>query len=282
MGRRRPGDPTPGTGRVPPRCGRSHPVWDEPTGHRARPYAGCSVPRVSGGYGPDPVQLSKVPERRADRTGDPGPGWKNSCPWATYRRRQWTSTLTRHRAFTGRFPSGPTDPLTAASGSDLAARRGVPRAGDLDMPEADWVAREICHRIDVVVVSGDHRLAAAGGFRTTPRRSVLVRDLRVGHRVVHLSAVTFAGGGEVDEYLVLRVQPDCFPDEVGEVDPVADSAQSQVDTLVFVSGRENPIGDAGVDELVHAAVFQDACRVGGADCLVVSLLHHDVIDTRFG
>ncbi len=42
-----------------------------------------------------------------------------------------------------------------------------------------------------------------------------VDDLGVGDGEMDLAAVPFAGGGEVDEDLVLRVQPDGLPDEIG-------------------------------------------------------------------
>ena len=39
---------------------------------------------------------------------------------------------------------------------------GAFRMGDLDMPEADWTARQICTRADAVVVSVDYRLCVGG------------------------------------------------------------------------------------------------------------------------
>jgi acetyl esterase/lipase len=39
---------------------------------------------------------------------------------------------------------------------------GAFRMGDLDMPEADWTAREICERAGAVVVSVDYRLCVGG------------------------------------------------------------------------------------------------------------------------
>src|SRR3954451_20422518 len=35
--------------------------------------------------------------------------------------------------------------------------------GDLEMPEADWTARQICERAGAVVVSGEHQPRPAGG-----------------------------------------------------------------------------------------------------------------------
>jgi acetyl esterase/lipase len=40
--------------------------------------------------------------------------------------------------------------------------------GDLDMPEADWTAREICSRTGAVVVSVDYRLAVGGVHHPVP------------------------------------------------------------------------------------------------------------------
>ena len=40
--------------------------------------------------------------------------------------------------------------------------------GDLDMPEADWTAREICARAGAVVVSVDYRLAVGGVHHPVP------------------------------------------------------------------------------------------------------------------
>jgi acetyl esterase/lipase len=51
-------------------------------------------------------------------------------------------------------------------GSDLPClvwlHGGAFRMGDLDMPEADWTARQICERANAVVVSVDYRLCNGG------------------------------------------------------------------------------------------------------------------------
>src|SRR3954468_11731814 len=39
---------------------------------------------------------------------------------------------------------------------------GAFRMGDLDMPESDWTARQICARAGAVVVSVDYRLCVSG------------------------------------------------------------------------------------------------------------------------
>lgn len=46
-------------------------------------------------------------------------------------------------------------------------------AGDLDMPEADIVARELAHRADVVVISVDYRLAVDGVTFPVPHDDVV-------------------------------------------------------------------------------------------------------------
>jgi acetyl esterase/lipase len=54
----------------------------------------------------------------------------------------------------------------AGGGSDLPClvwlHGGAFRMGDLDMPEADWTARQICERAGAVVVSVDYRLCVGG------------------------------------------------------------------------------------------------------------------------
>lgn len=57
-----------------------------------------------------------------------------------------------------RPPTAPTSPRPGL----VWLHGGAFRAGDLDMPEADWVARQLCERADAVVISVDYRLAVAG------------------------------------------------------------------------------------------------------------------------
>jgi acetyl esterase len=45
--------------------------------------------------------------------------------------------------------------------------------GDLNMPEADWVSREVCKRADAVVVSVDYRLARPGRHFPIPHDDVV-------------------------------------------------------------------------------------------------------------
>ena len=53
------------------------------------------------------------------------------------------------------------------------------------------------------------------------RRSCTCPDGSFAGACKHVAAVAFAGVGEVDENLVLRVQPHRLADQVREVDPVA-------------------------------------------------------------
>ena len=50
---------------------------------------------------------------------------------------------------------------------------GAFRMGDLDMPEADWAARQVCERAGAVVVSVDYRLAVGGVTYPVPHDDVV-------------------------------------------------------------------------------------------------------------
>ena len=71
---------------------------------------------------------------------------------------------TTHPARTARCRSGSTARPTAAGDRPALVwlHGGAFVGGDLDMPEADWVARQICDRAGAVVVSVDYRLAVGG------------------------------------------------------------------------------------------------------------------------
>jgi acetyl esterase len=62
-------------------------------------------------------------------------------------------------------------------GSDLPGfvwlHGGAFRMGDLDMPEADWTARQICGRAGAVVVSVDYRLCVGGVTYPVPHDDVV-------------------------------------------------------------------------------------------------------------
>jgi hypothetical protein len=109
-----------------------------------------------------------------------------------------------------------------------------------------------------------------------------IHDLGIRHREVDLPAVAFSSRCEVDEHLVLRIQPHRFSDQVAEVDPVTFSAEPQVDALMLVARFEDTIGDTGVDEHGHAAVLEDAGPVGGPDGFMVTLFDDHVVDTGLG
>src|SRR6478735_7728085 len=59
---------------------------------------------------------------------------------------------------------------------------GAFRMGDLDMPEADWTARQVCERAGAVVVSVDYRLCVGGVTFPVPHDDVVaaVRWVRDG------------------------------------------------------------------------------------------------------
>jgi acetyl esterase len=63
----------------------------------------------------------------------------------------------------GRVPVRVYSPRGAADRPCLVwLHGGAFRMGDLDMPEADWTARQVCDRADAVVVSVDYRLCVGG------------------------------------------------------------------------------------------------------------------------
>jgi acetyl esterase len=78
-------------------------------------------------------------------------------------------------------PHGPVpvrvyQPVHAADGPRPALvwmHGGAFMGGDLDMPEADTVARELAHRADAVVVSVDYRLAVGGVTYPVPHDDVV-------------------------------------------------------------------------------------------------------------
>src|SRR5215203_4325521 len=63
----------------------------------------------------------------------------------------------------GRVPVRVYSPRGAADRPCLVwLHGGAFRMGDLDMPEAEWTARQVCDRADAVVVSVDYRLCVGG------------------------------------------------------------------------------------------------------------------------
>ena len=63
---------------------------------------------------------------------------------------------------------------------------GAFRMGDLDMPEADWTARQVCHRAGAVVVSVDYRLCVGGVTYPVPHDDVVAAVRWVRHHAVAL------------------------------------------------------------------------------------------------
>ncbi|MGC0342620.1 alpha/beta hydrolase [Streptomyces sp. SLBN-8D4] len=69
--------------------------------------------------------------------------------------------------------------------------------GDLDMHEADWTAREVCARADVVVVSVDYRLAVDGVTYPVPHDDVVagIRWVRENAAVLGIEPARITVGG---------------------------------------------------------------------------------------
>ena len=86
-------------------------------------------------------------------------------------------------------------------GSDLPCfvwlHGGAFRMGDLDMPEADWTARQVCDRAGAVVVSVDYRLCVGGVTYPVPPDDVVaaVRWVRDGAAELGVDAGRISLGG---------------------------------------------------------------------------------------
>jgi acetyl esterase len=92
---------------------------------------------------------------------------------------------------------------------------GAFRMGDLDMPEADWTAREICERAGAVVVSVDYRLCVGGVAYPVPHDDVVaavrwVRDNAVplGVDAERISLGGASAGGNLATGAALRLRDD--------------------------------------------------------------------------
>jgi acetyl esterase/lipase len=74
---------------------------------------------------------------------------------------------------------------------------GAFRMGDLDMPEADWTARQICERAGAVVVSVDYRLCVGGVTYPVPHDDVVasVRWVRDNAGTLGVDAGRISLGG---------------------------------------------------------------------------------------
>jgi acetyl esterase len=87
--------------------------------------------------------------------------------------------------------------------------------GDLDMPEADWTARQICERADAVVVSVDYRLCHGGVHYPVPHDDVVaavrwVRDSadQLGVDPERISVGGASAGGNLAAGATLRLRDD--------------------------------------------------------------------------
>jgi acetyl esterase/lipase len=87
--------------------------------------------------------------------------------------------------------------------------------GDLDMPEADWTARQVCEHARAVVVSVDYRLAVGGVTYPVPHDDVVAAIRWVRDRAVHLGvdpSRIFVGGasagGNLAAGATLRLRDD--------------------------------------------------------------------------
>src|SRR3954463_14969118 len=92
---------------------------------------------------------------------------------------------------------------------------GAFRMGDLDMPEADWTARQICERAGAVVVSVDYRLCVGGVTYPVPHDDVVaavrwVRDNAVplGVYADRISLGGASAGGNLATGAALRLRDD--------------------------------------------------------------------------
>lgn len=92
---------------------------------------------------------------------------------------------------------------------------GAFRMGDLDMPEADWTARQICARAGAVVVSVDYRLCVGGVTYPVPHddavaaiRWVRLDTERLGIEPTRISVGGASAGGNLATGAVLRLRDD--------------------------------------------------------------------------
>ncbi len=135
--------------------------------------------------------------------------------------------------------------------------------GDLDMPEADWTAREVCARTGAVVVSIDYRLAIGGVHHPVPLDDCVaatrwVRDhadeLGVDPARISLGGGSAGGNLALTTALRLRDEDGWAPSALLPVYPVAHpalpEASPEVATLldeVPPALRFTPQGTAGIN-----------------------------------
>jgi acetyl esterase len=117
--------------------------------------------------------------------------------------------------------------------------------GDLDMPEADRTAREVCARADAVVVSVDYRLAVGGVHYPVPLDDVVavVRRVRADADRIGIDPARIAVGGasagaNLATGAVLRLrdedgwQPALLVAAYGVFHPVLPPVSAEVDALM--------------------------------------------------
>ena len=120
---------------------------------------------------------------------------------------------------------GPHGPVPVRIYAPISGGTGLPclvwlhggafRMGDLDMPEADWTAREICERAGAVVVSVDYRLCVGGVTYPVPQEDTVaairwVRDsaASLGVDPDRISVGGASAGGNLAAGATLRVRDD--------------------------------------------------------------------------
>jgi acetyl esterase len=117
----------------------------------------------------------------------------------------------------GRIPMRIYTPV--GGGADLPClvwlHGGAFRMGDLDMPEADWTARQVCERAGAVVVSVDYRLCVGGVTYPVPHDDVVAAVRWVRENAVSLdidpdriSVGGASAGGNLATGAALRLRDD--------------------------------------------------------------------------
>lgn len=148
----------------------------------------------------------------------------------------------------GSFPVRVYVPGTTAAGRPLLVwcHGGAWAAGDLDSPEADATAREVCARANAVVVSVGYRLAANGVHFPVPHDDVVAAYQWAVDRAEVLGAdparITLGGasaGGNLAAGAALRVRDDGRPTPAAlllaypclhpELPPASEELQSKLD-----------------------------------------------------
>lgn len=118
---------------------------------------------------------------------------------------------------------GPHGPVPVRVYTPTGAGTGLPclvwlhggafRMGDLDMPEADWTARQICERAGAVVISVDYRLCVGGVTYPVPHDDVVaalrwVRDdaASLGVDAARISLGGASAGGNLATGAALKLR----------------------------------------------------------------------------